>query len=276
MKTSKKSLIIRLLVILAGFIILLYPVISDYVNTQNSGNAVNSYAGSVKKTTKKQRQQLFKKARAYNQALAKDPETFYHPNLVPGYASQLKVADTDVMAIVDIPKIKVHLPVYHGTANSVLGDGIGHLKGTSLPIGGKSTHSVLVGHRGLLSATLFTDLDAMKKGDYFTVTTLDKKITYKVDAIHVVKPNNVKYLQIEKGKDYCTLLTCTPYGINTERLLVRGVRVKNLPEDKKGKSGFFISPKKLIYYGTMALLGLLVVIWLIALIRRSRKEKPAE
>lgn len=267
---KNKSLIIRLIIILAGFTILFYPMIADYLNNKMHGTVVNNYAGIVKKTSQQDLTKLLTQAHQYNQELANNPAAFYHPSLIPGYNKQLRLSSTDVMAFIDIPKIKVHLPIYHGTSESILGDGIGHMRGTSLPVGGKSTHSVLVGHRGLPSATLFTDLDEIKKGDYFMVTVLNKKLTYKVDAIHIVKPRNTKYLHIVKGKDYCTLLTCTPYGINTERMLVRGHRVKNLPESKKSSSRFYLPLKKVIYYSVVTILVLIVLFWLFRIVKHSR------
>jgi sortase A len=254
--------------------ILFYPLVSDYVNSRNSGKAITDYSNLVTKANKKFKTKLLREARVYNQELAQTPDSFFHPELIPNYSKMLRLKNTDVMGYIDIAKIKVHLPIYHGTAESTLGDGIGHLKGTSLPIGGKSTHSVLVGHRGLPSATLFTDLDEIVKGDIFTITVMGRKITYKVDAIHVVKPTNSKYLQIVKGKDYCTLLTCTPYGINTKRLLIRGVRIKNLPASRhQVKSVYYLPLKKLIYYSVVIALLLLVAIWFINIFRHKRKVK---
>ncbi|WP_302188098.1 class C sortase [uncultured Lactobacillus sp.] len=272
MKTKKISLIIRLVVILLGFAILLYPLVSDRVNSANSSHEVNTYARLAAKQSKQLKAALFAKARKYNRRLAQTPAAFYHPSLLPGYRKELVLPATDVMAYIDIPKIRVHLLIYHGTSKSVLGDGIGHLQGTSLPIGGKSTHAVLVGHRGLPSATLFTDLDEIKLGDRFTVTVLDRKISYKVDAIHIVKPNNVKYLQIVKGKDYCTLLTCTPYGINTKRLLIRGVRVKDAADQQANT--FHLPLKKVVYYGVVALMFLLVLLWLAHQYREQKQARP--
>lgn len=259
------------MVILAGFTISLYPIVSDHFNTENSGRKADAYARLAARQNKRLKASLFAKARKYNRRLAQTSAAFYHPKIIPGYRQDLVLPSTDVMAYVDIPKIHVHLPIYHGTAKAVLGDGIGHMEGTSLPIGGKSTHAVLVGHRGLPSATLFTDLDELRLGDHFTVTVLDKKISYKVDAIHVVKPDSSKYLKVVKGKDYCTLLTCTPYGINTKRLLIRGVRVKNPAE--KTKDDFHLPLKKVVYYSVVALMFLLVLIWLGQLIKEHRRER---
>ena len=140
---------------------------------------------------------------------------------------QLAVTDSGIMGYIDIPKIRVTLPIYHGTDETILQIAIGHIAGTSLPVGGASTHCVVSGHRGLPSARLFTDIDKLVEGDTFTMTVLNRTVTYEVDQIRIVEPTDLSNLQIEEGKDYCTLVTCTPYGINTHRLLVRGHRVAN-------------------------------------------------
>ena len=143
------------------------------------------------------------------------------------YSKKLRVDDSGVMAIVSIPKIQVELPVYHGTSDEVLQSSIGHIEGSSLPVGGKNSHCLISGHRGLPSARLFTDLDQMKEGDYWTITVLNKTLTYEADQIRIVEPEDISTLRIEEGKDLCTLITCTPYGVNTHRLLVRGHRTAN-------------------------------------------------
>ncbi|MBQ2581366.1 MAG: class C sortase, partial [Ruminococcus sp.] len=158
------------------------------------------------------------------------------PELVKGYDTTLDITGTGIMGYIDIDRIGVELPIYHTVDDSVLSAGAGHLEGTSLPIGGASTHCVLSGHRGLPSAKLFTDLDELEVGDEFTITVLDQKLTYRIDRIKTVKPSETEDLQIESGKDYCTLMTCTPYGINSHRLLLRGVRVETAEE----KPGIFV------------------------------------
>jgi sortase A len=162
----------------------------------------------------------------------------YEPTQVIGYNDTLDITGTGIMGYIDIEKIGVELPIYHGVDQGVLQIGVGHLEGSSLPVGGENTHCILTGHRGLPSAKLFTDLDEMKIGDKFTVTVLDRVLTYEVDQIKVVLPEDTSELTIREGKDYCTLVTCTPYGINTHRLLIRGVRVEG---GQAGTPGIFVT-----------------------------------
>ena len=176
-------------------------------------------------------QKAFAAAEAYNQKLAETPEAFYEPDLLDGYDDILDITGTGIMGYISIPKINVELPIYHGTDDSRLQTAAGHLQGSSLPVGGASTHSVICGHRGLPSSTLFTHLDRLEKGDTFSITILNRTMTYQVDLISIVEPDEVDKLQITDGEDYCTLQTCTPYGINTQRLLVRGTRIaEDAPE----------------------------------------------
>ena len=167
-------------------------------------------------------------AEAYNAELAKiGAQWIMTDEQMAEYNRQLAVTDSGIMGYIDIPKIRVTLPIYHGTDETILQIAIGHIAGTSLPVGGASTHCVVSGHRGLPSARLFTDIDKLVEGDTFTMTVLNRTVTYEVDQIRIVEPTDLSNLQIEEGKDYCTLVTCTPYGINTHRLLVRGHRVAN-------------------------------------------------
>ena len=176
-------------------------------------------------------EKAFAAAEAYNQKLAETPEAFYEPDLLDGYDDILDITGTGIMGYISIPKINVELPIYHGTDDSRLQTAAGHLQGSSLPVGGASTHSVICGHRGLPSSTLFTHLDRLEKGDTFSITILNRTMTYQVDLISIVEPDEVDKLQITDGEDYCTLQTCTPYGINTQRLLVRGTRIaEDAPE----------------------------------------------
>ena len=174
--------------------------------------------------------EIFAEARAYNDALARTEGAFYQPERVPGYLEALDITGTGIMGYVTIDKIGVELPVYHTVETDVLQSAVGHLPGTSLPIGGEGTHAVLSGHRGLPSARLFTDLNKLEPGDLFTITVLNRVVMYRVDQVKIVDPTDVTDLQLIPGRDYCTLFTCTPYGINSHRLLVRGVRVET-PED---------------------------------------------
>lgn len=213
-----------------GISLLLYPVISEYINAKHQSKAIASYDETVSHMSEAEYDKIFAKARAYNDALARTEGAFYQPERVPGYLEALDITGTGIMGYVTIDKIGVELPVYHTVETDVLQSAVGHLPGTSLPIGGEGTHAVLSGHRGLPSARLFTDLNKLEPGDLFTITVLNRVVMYRVDQVKIVDPTDVTDLQLIPGKDYCTLFTCTPYGINSHRLLVRGVRVET-PED---------------------------------------------
>lgn len=219
------STIILIFVFIIGFLIMLYPFISDYINQKNASRAIINYEQALADMSPEDFTKYFEQADEYNQKLVADPMAFYNPSLVSGYNEALDLTGTGLMGYISISKINVEIPIYHGTAESVLQRSIGHLEGTSLPVGGESTHSVLVGHRGLPSAKLFSDLNELEIGDEFKVYVMNRELTYQVDQIVTVLPNQSQELLIENGEDYCTLLTCTPYGINTHRLLVRGVRI---------------------------------------------------
>lgn len=226
--------LILVLALLTGLGMLLYPSVSNWWNQMNQSNVVMQYASAVSDMDAKQYKKMLNEAKAYNRKLTETGEIW---NMTPAqkkeYNSILNVDGHGAMGYIRIPKINVELPIYHGTDDSVLQTSIGHLAGTSLPVGGKGTHTVLSGHRGLPSAALFTDLDRLKEGDTFTITVLNKTLTYQVDQIRIVEPTDLSNLQIEKGKDLCTLVTCTPYGINTHRLLVRGHRIPNANGDSR-------------------------------------------
>lgn len=222
-----------ILMFLIGFSVLLYPAISDYVNSKNASHAIASYGDSIHQTSDDKLEHFFTEAEAYNQRLHDTADAFYIPELVSGYDEALDITGTGVMGYIDIDKLGLELPIYHGVSQEVLQIGIGHLPGTSMPVGGASTHCVVSGHRGLPSAKLFTDLNKMEIGDRFTITVLNRILTYEVDQIKVVLPTESADLQIQEGEDFCTLLTCTPYGINTHRLLVRGKRTENAETSKK-------------------------------------------
>lgn len=213
-----------------GISLLLYPVISEYINAKHQSKAIASYDETVSHMSEADYDEIFAEARAYNDALARTEGAFYQPERVPGYLEALDITGTGIMGYVTIDKIGVELPVYHTVETDVLQSAVGHLPGTSLPIGGEGTHAVLSGHRGLPSARLFTDLNKLEPGDLFTITVLNRVVMYRVDQVKIVDPTDVTDLQLIPGRDYCTLFTCTPYGINSHRLLVRGVRVET-PED---------------------------------------------
>ena len=233
-RQSKKNLstVFLVLIFLAGVGLLLYPTFSDWWNSFHQSRAVASYMDAVTELDTARYNEILAAADAYNQALYKSG-IVWSPDekREEVYNEQLKIDDSGIMGYIDIPKINITLPIYHGTDENVLQVAIGHLTGTSLPVGGENTHCIVSGHRGLPSARLSTDIDKLVDGDTFTMTVLNRTVTYQVDKIRVVEPTDLSDLQIEKGKDLCTLVTCTPYGINTHRLLVQGYRVANAQGD---------------------------------------------
>ena len=229
---KNRSNIILILIFLVGLSVMLYPTVSDYVNQKNQSRAVASYSEEVENLSDVDYQAYFDAADDYNRRLAETPDAFYRPEEVSGYTDTLDVSGTGIMGYITISKIGVELPVYHGTSDGVLQVAAGHLEGSSLPVGGASTHAVISAHRGLPSAKLFTNLDELEVGDTFTITVLDRVLTYEVDQISIVLPTETDLLQPVEGKDYVTLMTCTPYGINTHRLLVRGKRIENAENQK--------------------------------------------
>ena len=229
-KRSALSTVLLTILILAGIGVMAYPTFSDWWNRQHASREIASYSMSVAAADTAELEAMIEAAREYNRGLTeKDNQYYMSDDELELYNSLLDPGGNGLMAYVSIPALKQEIPVYHGTEESVLQTAVGHLTWTSLPVGGESTHSVLSGHRGLPRAKLFTDLDRLNIGDYFTVTVLDQTLAYQVDQILVVLPNETDELTIVQGEDYCTLLTCTPYGINTHRLLVRGRRTE-LPE----------------------------------------------
>jgi len=227
-----KVRLIFIVIFIIGLIILLYPSISQYYNSFVQSNAISNYDKLFLNMKNKDYSKVFDKADSYNKQLFSLKYPLAQYKKIPGYKDLLNVNNNGMMGYISINKIKVEIPIYHGTDSSVLNVAVGHLEGSSLPVGGKNTHSVLSAHRGLPSARLFTDLNKLEIGDTFEITVLDRKLTYQIDEINVVEPNDVTNLKIEKNKDYVTLMTCTPYGLNTHRLLVRGVRIENI-ENKK-------------------------------------------
>ena len=226
------STIILILIFLVGLSVMLYPSVSDAVNRKHQSRAVAGYAEEVEQLSDADYQTYFDAADAYNRQLNTTPNAFYKPDLVSGYAQTLDISGTGIMGYITIPKISVELPIYHGTDEGVLQVAAGHLEGSSLPVGGAGTHAVISAHRGLPSAKLFTNLDELEVGDRFTITVLNRMLTYEVDQISIVLPTEIDQLLPTEGMDYVTLMTCTPYGINTHRLLVRGKRVETTESQK--------------------------------------------
>lgn len=210
---------------------MLYPTVSNLWNRAHQSRAIATYSEQVEKLDDSENQDMLKAARKYNKSLLKKSDHWkLSKKDKKKYESLLDISGTGIMGYIEIPKIDCSLPIYHGTDEGALQIAIGHLEGSSLPVGGKSTHCVLSGHRGLPSARLFTDLDQMEEGDLFILNVLGKKLAYEVDQIRVVLPEETSDLEITEGEDLCTLVTCTPYGINTHRLLVRGHRTKYVEE----------------------------------------------
>ena len=227
---SRKIWIILTLGFLVGVCVLLYPAISDFWNSKTQSRAIADYESVLQHLEPEDYSALFQGAYDYNDALyaTNFPLTDYKN--VPGYNEALRVEGTGIIGYVKIDKIGVELPIFHGTSDDVLSRGVGHMEGSSLPVGGTNTHCVMSAHRGLPSAKLFTDLDRLELGDTFQIIVLDQILTYQVDQIKIINPDEFDDLLIEERMDYCTLLTCTPYGINTHRLLVRGIRIETILE----------------------------------------------
>ena len=223
---SRKSTIILLVTFFIGLSVLLYPSISSYWNSKTQSEAIINYEAMLAAYKPEDYSSFFDAADEYNASLAALPVPLRdYPQLDTQYWETLDVSGTGMMGYLSVPKINQELPVYHGTSESVLAVAVGHFEGTSLPVGGETTHAVVSAHRGLPSAVLFTHLDRMEIGDTFSFTILDRTILYEVDQIRIVEPDDLSLIGIQQGREYCTLLTCTPYGINTQRLLVRGHQI---------------------------------------------------
>ncbi len=225
-----KTVILLTLGFLVGISVLLYPAFSNYWNSKTQSRVIVDYESVLEYLEPEDYTAIFQAAYDYNKALYEiDFPLQNYPN-VPGYYEALKIQGTSIIGYVKIDKIGVELPIFHGTSDDVLNRGVGHLEGSSLPVGGESTHSVMSAHRGLPSAKLFTDLDRLEMGDTFQIIVLDQILTYQVDQVKIITPKEFDDLLIAEGMDYCTLFTCTPYGINTHRLLVRGIRIETITE----------------------------------------------
>lgn len=230
MKILKKMpLILGILIMIGGILGMAYPVVGSYLNSVNHKRVIQNYTSEIKDFSDEQTEQLLKDAEAYNEKVRSRSEniTSLDEAELEEYMRTLPVSDTGMIGYIDIPKIGMTIPIYHGTSEGVLQVGVGHLAGSSLPVGGKGTHTVLTGHSGLPSSKLFTDLDRLENGDRFSIMVLNRTLTYEVDLMEVVLPEEADRLHIEDDKDICTLVTCTPIGINTHRLLVTGHRVEN-------------------------------------------------
>ncbi len=271
---SRLMTLLIVVVFVAGLSFLLYPTASNLWNQAHQSRAIATYTEQVEKLDDSSNKEMLKAARKYNKELLKKADHWkLSKKDKKKYESLLDVSGTGIMGYIEIPKIDCSLPVYHGTDEGALQIAIGHLEGSSLPVGGKSSHCVLSGHRGLPSARLFTDLDQMEEGDTFILNILGHKLAYEVDQIKVVLPEEMSDLEIQEGKDLCTLVTCTPYGINTHRLLVRGHRVKYV-ETKVQEQKEVSKPKtdtRPVIVGAVA--GAVVLFIIIFAVRRRRKHR---
>lgn len=268
----KLSTMLLILVFFAGLSLLLYPSLSDYWNSFHASQAVATYSEEVRNLNADKYDRLIGEAREYNAALpGRYKDFFLSESDRSTYNALLDVNGTGVMGYIEIPTIQISLPIYHGTEDEVLQIAVGHLDWSSLPVGGEGTHCVLSGHRDLPSAKLFTNLDKLVAGDKFVIRVLDEVMTYEVDQILIVEPNDLSALAIEKGKDLCTLVTCTPYGVNSHRLLVRGHRVENESEEIRVTSDAMeIDP--LIVAPAVALPMLLALLFILLVSGKKKKS----
>lgn len=232
LKKISKSTIVLVIVFFIGLAVLIYPSVSNYINEINASYSVTNYNEKVSKMSKAEFDEIRDEAKEYNESLVGHfPRFIDGPVKDENYSSILDITGDGMMGYVSIEKLNVDLPFYHGTSNDVLSSAAGHLEGSSLAIGGENTHSVITSHRGLPSAKLFTNLDQLEIGDQFYVSVLDQKLYYEIDKITIILPEEVEELAITSNEDYLTLLTCTPYAVNTHRLLARGVRIET-PSDE--------------------------------------------
>ena len=267
MQSKKKRDIIMTVVFgfifLAGLSVMLYPTFSNWWNQRHQTRAVANYKEAVAEMDNDETEQILAEAHAYNEQLAQLYAPFTNFDAIPGYDDILNISGTGVMGYVSIPNINVELPIYHGTSEGVLQIATGHIQGSSLPVGGSSTHAVISGHRGLPSARLFTDLDQIVEGDTFTINVLNEVYTYEVERILIILPTETDKLAIFPGEDIVTLMTCTPYGVNSHRLLIRGHRIETI-YDKKIKVGadaLQVDSMKVIPIVFVPLLILLFIYW---------------
>lgn len=273
-KNNPITTILLIVLLIAGMSLLLYPTISDYWNSLHQSHAISSYTEDVANLNKDQYTQIWDNAWNYNHSLLSRNTGFaLSDSQKADYVQLLNVSSSGVMGYIEIPSINCTLPIYHGTDESILQVAVGHLEWSSLPVGGESSHCVLSGHRGLPSAKLFTNLDKLQTGDIFMLRVLDEILTYEVDQILIVEPQETDDLTIIEGQDLCTLITCTPYGINSHRLLVRGHRIENLKESASIRvTADAMQIEPLIVTPVVATPMLLVLF--LALLLPKRRKKP--
>lgn len=275
MKWVKKnrSTIVLVLIFIVGLSLLLYPSLSDYWNSFHQSRAIATYAEAVADLDDVDYEKMWQEAEEYNEQLKNKTNRWtMTEEEEEEYNRILDVGGTGIMGYIEIPEIKVSLPIYHGTDEGVLQIAVGHIPGSSLPIGGMGTHSVVSGHRGLPSAKLFTNLDELKEGDIFMIRVLDETLTYEVDQIRIVEPDDLTSLEIDPEQDLCTLVTCTPYGVNTHRLLVRGHRIENLNDDSIRVTADAMQVDEMIVATAVAVPVLLILfVWVMVHYRKRKK-----
>ena len=266
--------IILLLVLVVGLSLLLYPTFSDWWNSVHQSRAVTTYVEQVADMDEDQYHQFWDEAWAYNTSLTERMNSFtLSEEHKAQYNNLLNIGGSGIMGYVEIPIIGVTLPVYHGTDETVLQVAVGHLEWTSLPVGGESSHCVISGHRGLPSAKLFSNLDKMVEGDTFMLRVLDEVLTYEVDQILIVEPHQAEALLVEQGKDLCTLVTCTPYGVNSHRLLVRGHRIENTEEAVAVRATADAVQIEPVIVAPVVATPILLVLLIILLIPKPKRRK---
>lgn len=274
---KRKTTIIMIIFFFIGLLTLFYPSLSNYYNEKKQSRMISNYENIINGNNFIDFEKEKESAINYNIALSKIKEPLLNYDRLNNYYDLLNINKNGMMGYITIEKIKVELPIYHGTSNEVLNSSVGHIEGSSLPVGGLTTHSVLSAHRGLPSAKLFTNLDRLEIGDTFKITILDEVLTYQVDKIVIVKPNNRDNIKIEENKDYITLLTCTPYGINTHRLLVRGVRIENTKKKSYiTTEGFKINNLIVVPILSTPIILLLLIITIIKPVKRVNINKYEE
>lgn len=269
-----KITMLMILFFFIGLLVFFYPTLSNYYNEKSQSRTIYNYENILKNTNQIDFEKVKNDAIEYNKKLSKLKEPLLTYDTLKNYKKLLNINNDGMMGYLTIDKIKVELPIYHTVSETVLNSSVGHLEGTSLPIGGKGTHSVLSAHRGLPSAKLFTELDKLEIGDTFKITILDETHVYKVDKISIVKPNDRNELKIDKDNDYITLLTCTPYGINTHRLLVRGGRIQgDIKKDYITTEGFKVNRLIVMPIIALPIIALLLIVLLIKPVKRVNINK---
>ena len=276
-KEKRKGLwitIILLIILAAGLYIFFYPAVSDQINRYRQDKIITDYKGSISRTDEETCQQMLREAEAYNRKLLRRSGRFEADEQEDAeYRSILNADRNGVMGYIEIPKIGLQLPIYHGATDRVLQDAIAHTEGSSLPVGGAGTHAVISGHTGMPSAKLFTDIDQLTYGDYFRIHVLNRVLTYEVDQIRTVLPEGVDDLVIDPKEDYCTLVTCTPYGINTHRLLVRGTRVPDEGQEDTPADTPETDTLLRILFTAVPVMTAAVIILVILAVKRKRKDE---